>query len=95
MLAHPIQLQIDDPNLLEGFVSQLQAAGLDAIETRHSDHTPQHAQQYDQLAQKLNLLVSGGSDFHGSSRAVALGSQRVSIEVYHRLRDAHLRRVRA
>ena len=36
-------------------------------------------------AQRLGLLTSGGSDFHGSRKPVTLGSQGVSMTVYQRL----------
>ncbi len=39
--------------------------GLDAIEAYHSDHAPEDERAYQQLATRLGILISGGSDFHG------------------------------
>ena len=86
MLAHPPQLRLTSAADLEHFVKRLVEAGLDGIETRHCDHSAQQVEQYEKLAKKLGLLTSGGSDFHGSRKAVELGSQRVPYEVYERLR---------
>lgn len=46
-------------------IGPLAESGLDAIEVYHSDHMPEDVQLYRGLAQRLGLLVSGGSDFHG------------------------------
>ena len=58
-LAHPGRTRIDEqiPALLD--------AGLDAIEAYHSDHDARTSTLYAELADRLGLLVTGGSDFHG------------------------------
>jgi len=58
-LAHPGRTKID------ARIAPLGAAGLDAIEAYHSDHDEPTARGYVALARQLDLLVSGGSDFHG------------------------------
>jgi predicted metal-dependent phosphoesterase TrpH len=58
-MAHPGVTKRDD------LIRPLADHGLDAIEVYHSDHQPEDVQEYRQLAQRLGLLVSGGSDFHG------------------------------
>ena len=88
VLAHPIQLGLRGPGELEHMVVRLKHLGLDGIETHHSDHQPALIQQYIAMAQKHQLLTSGGSDFHGSRKSISLGSQNVPIAVYHRLREA-------
>jgi len=57
--AHPAVTRRD------ALIGPLAESGLDAIEVYHSDHLPEDVQQYRGLAQRLGLLVSGGSDFHG------------------------------
>jgi predicted metal-dependent phosphoesterase TrpH len=57
--AHPGVTRRDD------LIRPLADHGLDAIEVYHSDHLPEDVQQYRGLAQRLGVLVSGGSDFHG------------------------------
>ena len=90
VLAHPVQLQITDPGRLEHFVRHLKDLGLDGIETRHSGHGPSDVERFEILADRYRLLTSGGSDFHGTRKPVELGSQRVPMEIYHRLRGAVL-----
>jgi predicted metal-dependent phosphoesterase TrpH len=87
-LAHPPQLGIGDDDQLEHYLKQLVELGLDGIETRHSDHSPDQVRRYTQLATQFDLLVSGGSDYHGSRKAIALGAQRVPLSVYEALRAA-------
>ena len=41
------------------------AAGLDALEAYHSDHSEDEEADYLERARALALLVTGGSDFHG------------------------------
>ena len=72
-LAHPVRVN-GDVSLL---MPELCAAGLDAIEAYHSDHTPQHVELYLALARRYRLLVTGGSDFHGSAKpGIQLGTGR-------------------
>jgi 3',5'-nucleoside bisphosphate phosphatase len=92
ILAHPIQLRYRDDDELDYMVTKLKDAGLDGVEIRHSDHTAALTEQYQKLAERLGLLVSGGSDYHGSRKAIEMGSQRVALSVFERLREAWERR---
>jgi 3',5'-nucleoside bisphosphate phosphatase len=42
-------------------------AGLDGIEVRHPSHTPEDVKRLTALAEFFGLVISGGSDWHGSS----------------------------
>ena len=64
ILAHPNQLLMDDIEL-EKTVKKLISCGLDGIEVYHSGHSRNEVDKYLYLAHKYNLLISGGSDFHG------------------------------
>lgn len=88
ILAHPVQLVMPNADELEHAVKRLTDMGLDGIETRHSDHTPALVAHYEKLAQRFNLLTSGGSDFHGTRKTVKLGSQKVPRQVYEQLFSA-------
>jgi predicted metal-dependent phosphoesterase TrpH len=88
VLAHPMQLKCADDAHLEHFCAQMKKLGVDGIETRHSDHTAAVALKLEQLAGRLELLTSGGSDYHGSRKSVALGSQQVPASVYESLKAA-------
>ena len=75
VLAHPIRLGFRDPVAEEKFISELRDAGLRGIEVFHSDHRPADMQRYAGIASKYNLVVSGGSDFHGEAKPqISLGT---------------------
>lgn len=93
VLAHPTQLGIDHADELEHAVAKLKNLGLDGIETRHSDHEPRDTERFMKLAEKLNLLTTGGSDYHGSRKTVELGGQKVPLTVYEHLLETHRQRV--
>ncbi len=46
-------------------IPALAAAGLDAVEAFHPDHDAALVQEYTEIARRLNLFLTGGSDFHG------------------------------
>ncbi len=82
VLAHPTQLQTQNSAQLERIVRQFQACGLDGIECYHSDHTPQFSRDCLDLARKLNLLITGGSDYHGRGKpTVSLGWPRTPLSI--------------
>lgn len=82
-LAHPIKLKRD------AMIEPLAAAGLDAIEVFHPDHDFNAVLHYRQRAQRLGLLMTGGSDFHGrdSGRVNAMGRVTLPPEEFARLAE--------
>ncbi|MEA2509112.1 MAG: 3,5-nucleoside bisphosphate phosphatase [Actinomycetota bacterium] len=67
VLAHPftLNLSIDD---LELFVEALVSAGLEGIEGYHGDLPEVEQEPYRALGEAKGLVISGGSDYHGSMR---------------------------
>ena len=63
-LAHPYQVGLEDTEL-ERLIAQLKENGLDAIECYYPWHTPEQTAFYLRLAEKYDLHITGGSDFHG------------------------------
>jgi 3',5'-nucleoside bisphosphate phosphatase len=72
-LAHPLQLRRQSPVQLEAMVRELAEQGLDAIETIHSGHDEETVARFTRMADRIGLLTTGGSDFHGSAKAIKLG----------------------
>lgn len=66
VLAHPIQLKLDD-GALDRFVGALAEQGLDGLECYYSTHSPERTAYYLSLAEKYHLFVTGGTDFHGEA----------------------------
>lgn len=66
VMAHPGLNRSDEviPDLVE--------AGLDGIECFHTKHSTAIAEHYLEIADKYNLLVTGGSDCHGLSKGKPL-----------------------
>ena len=81
ILAHPysLSLPIDET---ETVLKTLQSYGLDGLEVYYPLHSPEQCEQYDKLAKKLRLLVSGGSDFHGSVKPdIFLGTGKSNLAI--------------
>ena len=95
VLAHPMLLKAP-PAGLETLVGELAAMGLDAVEVQHSDHDAADERRAKRLAERYNLAVSGGSDYHGSIHPdVALGrvgnNGRVPLSVLDGLLERRVR----
>ena len=88
VLAHPIYLKRDD--LIERFVGD----GLAGLEVYHSGHNPETVRRYEELADRLKLLRTGGSDFHGDSKeGVLVGGIHVPyslVEALKQWKSAHV-----
>jgi predicted metal-dependent phosphoesterase TrpH len=92
VLAHPIQLRYHNDAELQRIVKDLVDLGLAGIETIHSDHDPKLIEKYSALADKYNLVKTGGSDFHGTNKPrIELGRanfRKIPRELYDRLHEA-------
>ncbi|MCX8156579.1 MAG: PHP domain-containing protein [Verrucomicrobiae bacterium] len=62
VLAHPGLNRSDD------VIEPLVEAGLDGLECYHSRHSPATSEHYVQMAERLELLITGGSDCHGFNK---------------------------
>jgi Cof subfamily protein (haloacid dehalogenase superfamily) len=67
VLAHPTLYRLGNEQL-DILVNRLKKAGLMGIETKYSTYTPHDEKRIKALADKYNLLYSGGSDFHGDNK---------------------------
>ena len=65
VLAHPKSLKLDDTEFQKK-LQELISYGLQGIEAYHSSFTAKEQAYYLEMAHKYNLLISGGSDYHGS-----------------------------
>lgn len=72
VLAHPIQIRgmgergsREFYENLDRLVMRLKEAGLSGIECYHPDHSQENEKNFVKLAQKYDLQITRGSDFHG------------------------------
>jgi len=92
VLAHPYQTKLDEAGI-EDLVKQLTGFGLAGIEAYYSSHTAGQTRFYLSLAERYGLVVTGGSDFHGSTKAhiklgEGTGNLRIPYEIFEKLREA-------
>lgn len=84
VLAHP------GVSGVGGYIDMLAAEGLDGIEAFHADHTLEQIHEYSAMADRLGLLVTGGSDFHGEAvRGLSVGAIDVPDWVVDGLKERH------
>jgi 3',5'-nucleoside bisphosphate phosphatase len=96
VLAHPGLLEIEDENRLEALIRDLVKIGMGGIEVYYPEHSPGQIKQYMQLSKKYDLLMTGGSDFHGSiTPEIEMGSGNgtlfIPYRLYEKLTGAHAR----
>jgi 3',5'-nucleoside bisphosphate phosphatase len=65
VLAHPLSLGLE-PGPLETAVAELAGQGLAGIEAIYGRYNPVEREGLAQLAERLDLVVTGGSDYHGT-----------------------------
>lgn len=75
VFAHPGAFR-RGPVVGEHVIAAMAAAGLAGLEVEHPDHDAPTRSRLRALAGDLGLLITGGSDFHGASKPVALGAER-------------------
>ena len=83
VLAHPGIMKRDD------YIPELVSYGLKGIEVYHTDHGDIKRKRYEELAASLGLLMTGGSDCHGTGKGRALiGTVKVPYELVEKLKAA-------
>jgi predicted metal-dependent phosphoesterase TrpH len=81
-LAHPRLYKKVNLAALEDFLTRMKPLGLEGLEARYPEHSPEDTRNYENLAARLGLAVSGGSDFHGLNKPhLRLGKGRGDLYV--------------
>lgn len=81
ILAHPGLLSAGQP-AIEALVRELMPLGLAGLESYYSEYDEATSRWLGQLAGRLGLLASGGTDFHGRQKPdIALGIGRGGLRV--------------
>ena len=91
VLAHPGLLPLAKPQL-EPLLAGLKEHGLEGVEALYSEHDTALRRHLTSLAARLELVISGGSDFHGRPKpdvrlGTGLGDLRVPATLLTALRQ--------
>ncbi len=80
VLAHPLQLEKSVDNF-DHALNELCDMGLDGIEVYYPNHSRQFRKRLIAFAEKESLVITGGSDYHGSIRpgTTLAGGKNVSV----------------
>ncbi len=90
-VAHPRQLR-RPPDEMREVLQQLKNIGMEGLEVYHSEHSADDVMRYQQLARQLDLVATGGTDFHGHIRqgvrlGLGWGSMRISYDTVVAIRQ--------
>ena len=66
VLAHPMELKMGE-TMLESLIGEWKGQGLAGVEVYHPSAQNNHVSFLLHLAQRENMLITGGSDFHGEA----------------------------
>jgi len=90
VLAHPLHLEKAGADLCIT-IEKLAHSGLDGIEAYYPTHSKKNRKMLLSLAEKFNLVVTGGSDYHGNVRpgTTLAGGKNVSVpaDVLNRMKE--------
>jgi predicted metal-dependent phosphoesterase TrpH len=82
VLAHPGLYPVDE------LIGRLMSEGLAGIEVWHTKHSPEQSRRFGEMAARLGLVPTGGSDFHSQESGVSPGVAGVPLETIAQLREA-------
>ncbi len=93
VIAHPFLLNPRNIEDIEELVITLKAMGLKGIEVYYPEHTPDIISRLADIADRHELLMTGGTDFHGSLKPeIKMGSGKgdffVPYTLYEKLMES-------
>jgi len=95
VLAHPALIEISNGRRFEELIVKLKEMGLKGIEAYYPEHSKKQVSYYLKLAEKHKLLITGGTDFHGSLKPdVNMGSGRGDFHVPYYLYEDLINQLR-
>lgn len=91
VLAHPFTLNCSSIRDLKVLVNELKSKGLCGMEVFYPEHTADQTRDYLSLVRELDLLFTGGTDFHGNNREktdllIGNGTLKIPYEVVENLK---------
>jgi 3',5'-nucleoside bisphosphate phosphatase len=98
VLAHPFTIKYKTAEELAAIIADMVGWGIMGIEAYYSEHNETQVRMYKDLAEKYNLALTGGTDFHGQNiKGISLGTGKGSLNIAYkyleklkaRLKDVH------
>lgn len=84
VLAHPRSAK-RGRTVSDGMIANLAGVGLAGLEVDHVDHRDGERGQLRTLADRLGLITTGSSDFHGSNKTTPIGAETTDPAAYEAL----------
>lgn len=81
IIAHPADYSRNSLLLSDDQITSYAFSGLDGLEVYHRGNSLTQRQRLLGLANELNLIVTGGSDWHGKGKPNLLGEEKTSRKV--------------
>ncbi|TDV37612.1 PHP domain-containing protein [Actinophytocola oryzae] len=69
------------PTVTAEVIKELAGLGLAGVEVDHPDHDAEARDSLRRLADDLDLITTGSSDYHGTNKVIALGQETTSPEM--------------
>jgi 3',5'-nucleoside bisphosphate phosphatase len=90
VLAHPYLLKLGKGVVFEKLIGELKSMGLKGIEIYYPEHPMESVRFYAKIARDYNLIITGGTDFHGDIKpeiklGSGLGDLFVPYEIYENI----------
>lgn len=74
VLAHPFATS-RGPTVTPGVIAELAERGLAGVEVDHPDHDEPARERLRSLADELDLIPTGSSDYHGTNKTIEIGQE--------------------
>ena len=94
VIAHPVW-HPKEPDRQHAFIERLALLGMAGIEVDHPDHDPPTRERFRALANRLGLVATGSSDYHGNDHGGRIGENTTAPEVLDELEAMARRRAGA
>jgi hypothetical protein len=91
VLAHPYLLRLNNSDTLENLLRILKTMGLKGLEVYYPEHPPEQVAIYEKLSRRYDLLMTGGTDYHGAIKPeIEMGSGKGDFHVPYMLYETLL-----
>jgi len=87
VIAHPFT-RTRGAGVTDALVERMYAAGLVGLEAYHRDHGPEEVARAGRLADRLGLVLTGSSDYHGEGKHNRLAENTTAPSVFAAIEEA-------